>query len=137
MHGLQACLFKYITVAAFRIYLSVVKVPLKGEVGGHVLRSHGNYIFAHGKIMEFSFLNFCGNLEKSTFLVVASIWLRAQCFINTISSLRCCVHMLCLYFFQTKLLPHTRNASSGSTPHPVTLTQKHHWHQLLMRTPRS
>ena len=44
MHGLQACLFKYITVAAFRIYLSVVKMPLKGEVGGHALKSHGNYI---------------------------------------------------------------------------------------------
>ena len=48
MHGLQACLFEYITVAAFRIYLSVVKMPLKGEVGGHAL-SHGNYIVDHGK----------------------------------------------------------------------------------------
>ena len=37
MHGLQACLFKYITVAAFCIYLSVVKMLLKGEVGGHAL----------------------------------------------------------------------------------------------------
>ena len=43
MHGLQACLFKYITVAAFRI-LSVVKIPLKGEVRGHALNSHENYI---------------------------------------------------------------------------------------------
>ena len=33
MHGLQACLFKYITVAAFGSYLSVVKIMLKGEVG--------------------------------------------------------------------------------------------------------
>ena len=47
MHGLQACLFKYITIAAFRIYLSVVKMPLKGEVGGHVLKSHGNDIVDH------------------------------------------------------------------------------------------
>ena len=39
MHGLQACLFIYITVAAFRIYLSVLKMPLKGEVGGHALKS--------------------------------------------------------------------------------------------------
>ena len=38
MHGLQECLFKYVTVAAFRIYLSVVKMPLKGEVGGHALK---------------------------------------------------------------------------------------------------
>ena len=36
--------------------LNVVKMPLKGEVGGHALNSHGNYIFDHGKIMEFSFL---------------------------------------------------------------------------------
>ena len=37
MHGLQACLFKYITVSAIRIMLSVVKMPLKGEAGGHAL----------------------------------------------------------------------------------------------------
>ena len=41
MHCLQACLFKYITVAAFRIYLSVVKMPLTEEVGDHALKSHG------------------------------------------------------------------------------------------------
>ena len=56
MHGLNACLFKNITVAAFRIYLSVVKMALKGEVGGHALKSHGNYTLLimenHGKIME-------------------------------------------------------------------------------------
>ena len=39
-------------VAAFRIYVSVVKMLLKGEVGGHVLKIHGNYIFDHGKILE-------------------------------------------------------------------------------------
>ena len=55
MHGLQSCLFKYITVAAFGIYLSVVKMLLKGEVGGHALKSHGNYIVDHGKIMELCF----------------------------------------------------------------------------------
>ena len=48
-------LFKYITVAAFRIMLSVVKMPLKGEVGGHVLNSYGIYIADHGKIMELCF----------------------------------------------------------------------------------
>ena len=42
MHGLQACLVKYITVAAFCTYLSVVTMSLKGEVGGHALKSHGN-----------------------------------------------------------------------------------------------
>ena len=29
--------------------LSVVKMLLKGEDGGHVLNSHGNYIVDHGK----------------------------------------------------------------------------------------
>ena len=56
MHGLQACLFEYITVAAFRIYLSVVKIPLKGEVEGHALISHGNNIVDHGIV----FMNICG-----------------------------------------------------------------------------
>ena len=49
MHGLQACLFKYITDVAFLIYLRVVKMPLKREVGGHALKCHGNYIVDHGK----------------------------------------------------------------------------------------
>ena len=40
--------------------LCMVKMPLKGEVGGCALNSHGNYIVDHGKIMELSF-NFCGN----------------------------------------------------------------------------
>ena len=35
------------------VMLSVVKMGLKGEVGGHALNSHGNYIVDHGKIMEF------------------------------------------------------------------------------------
>ena len=35
--------------------LSMVKMPLKGEVGGCALNDHGNYIVImenHGKIME-------------------------------------------------------------------------------------
>ena len=35
--------------------LSVLKMSLKGEVGGHALNSHGNYIVDHGKIMELCF----------------------------------------------------------------------------------
>ena len=42
--------------------LSVVKMPLKGEVGGHALKSHGNNIVDHGKSWNV-FLNFCGNPE--------------------------------------------------------------------------
>ena len=67
MRGLQACLFKYITVAAFLIYAQCVKLPLKGEVGGHTLYSHGNYIVDHGKSWknhEIVFLNFCGNPDR-------------------------------------------------------------------------
>ena len=35
--------------------LSVVKMLLKGEVGGRAYNSHGNYIVHHGKIMESCF----------------------------------------------------------------------------------
>ena len=39
--------------------LSMVKMQLKGEVGGHALNSHGNYIVEswknNGKIMELCF----------------------------------------------------------------------------------
>ena len=65
MHGLQACLFQYINVAAVRIYLIVVMMLLlKGEVGGHALKSHGNYTVDHGNSWKnhgIVFLNFCGN----------------------------------------------------------------------------
>ena len=47
MHSLLAYLFEYITVAAFM--LSVVKMPLKGWVGGCALNSHGNYFVDHGR----------------------------------------------------------------------------------------
>ena len=43
---------------------SVLKMPLKGEVGGNTLNSHGNYIVGHGKSWKnhgIVFLNFCGN----------------------------------------------------------------------------
>ena len=47
-----------------KFMLSVVKMLLKGEVGGHALNSHGNYIVDHGKSWKnhrIVFLNFCGN----------------------------------------------------------------------------
>ena len=46
--------------------LSVMKMPLKGEVRGHAFNSHGNYIVDHGKSWKnhgILFLNFCGNPE--------------------------------------------------------------------------
>ena len=45
---------------------SVVKMLLKGEVGGCALNSHGNYIVGHGKPWKnhgIVFMNFCGNPE--------------------------------------------------------------------------
>ena len=47
--------------------LSVVKMPLKGEVGGHALNSHGNYIVDHGKIMELSFSISVGTLPMPVY----------------------------------------------------------------------
>ena len=64
MHGLQTCLFKYITVTAFRIYAEHWEDANKRLVGGHALNSHGNYIVDHGKLWKdhgIVFFNFCGN----------------------------------------------------------------------------
>ena len=47
--------------------LSVMKMPLKGEVGGHALYSHVNYIVDHEKSWKnhgIVFLNFCGNPDR-------------------------------------------------------------------------
>ena len=43
--------------------LSVVKMPLKGEVSGHALDSHRNYIVYHGKIIGWCCWIFVGNLS--------------------------------------------------------------------------
>ena len=46
--------------------LCVVKMSLKGEVGGSALKSHGNYVIDHGKSWKnhgIVILNFCGNPE--------------------------------------------------------------------------
>ena len=39
--------------------LCMVKMMVKGEVGGCALNSHGNFIVDHGIV----FLSFCGNPE--------------------------------------------------------------------------
>ena len=62
MHGLQACLLKYITNAAFRIYAECDEDAAK--IGGHAFYSHGNYIVDHGNSWKNNgivFLNFCRN----------------------------------------------------------------------------
>ena len=46
--------------------LCMVKMPLKGEVGGSALNMHGNYIVDHRKSWKnhgIVFLNFFGNPE--------------------------------------------------------------------------
>ena len=48
----------------FPIYAQHGEYALKGEVGGHALNNHGNYIVDHGKSWKnyvIVFLNFCGN----------------------------------------------------------------------------
>ena len=46
MHGLHTCLFKYITVAAFRNYAQRGDDTAKSM---HALNSHRNYIVDHEK----------------------------------------------------------------------------------------
>ena len=46
MHGLSTSMLLLLHSA---FMLSLVKVLLKGEVGGRALNSHGNYIVDHGK----------------------------------------------------------------------------------------
>ena len=52
-------IYKHAHVNTFLLHstfmLSLVKMQLKGEVGGHVLNSHGKHIFDHGKIKELCF----------------------------------------------------------------------------------
>ena len=50
-------------VAASAFMLNAVKMLLKGEVGGRALKSRGNYIVDHGKVMELCILNFCWTLH--------------------------------------------------------------------------
>ena len=57
--------------------LTVVKMLLKGEVGGRTLNSHRNYIVDHGKSWKnhgIVILNFCGNpaLEINSIALISS-----------------------------------------------------------------
>ena len=64
MHGLQVCLFKYITVAASRIYAQLGEDAAKGwEVGGHALKI----------VMEITLL-IRENHEKSWNCVFEFLW---------------------------------------------------------------
>ena len=68
-------------------------MPLKGEVGDHVLNSHGNYIVDHEKSWKnhgIVFLNFCGNPGN---IMTQSIEPQALCLNRVIVV---CVENLCL-----------------------------------------
>ena len=50
MHAWSTCmLINTLLLMHSAFMLSVVKMPLKGQVEGHALNSHGNYIVDHGK----------------------------------------------------------------------------------------
>ena len=62
--------FKYITLAAFRIYAQRGEDAAKGEVVGHALNSHEIYFVDHGNSWKnhgIAFLNFCGNPDTCNF----------------------------------------------------------------------
>ena len=59
MHGLQTSYLNKLPLLHFTFMLNVLKMQLKGKVGGCAFKSHGNCIVDHGKIMELC-LNFRG-----------------------------------------------------------------------------
>ena len=66
MHGLQACLFKYITVAAFRIYVQYCEDAAKWGGWRPFIKKSWKLHCYHGKSWKndgIVFLNFCGNPE--------------------------------------------------------------------------
>ena len=72
-YDLQACLVKYITLAAFSIYALHGKDAAKGEVGDSARNNHGDYILGHGKSRKnqgMVFFNFCGDPETNHFLTL-------------------------------------------------------------------
>ena len=55
------------SAAISAVMLSVVKMPLRVEVSGHALNSHGHYVVDHGKSWKnhgILLLNYCGNPGK-------------------------------------------------------------------------
>ena len=61
---MHACSASMLLLLHSTFMLNVVKMLLKGDVGGSALNSHGNYIVDHGKSWknhEIVFLNFCWN----------------------------------------------------------------------------
>ena len=110
MHGLQACSFKYITVAAFHIYASLVKMSLNGEVGGHALNSQGITLLLmenHGKIMELCFWISVGTLFILT-LISPPLFLFWKCHMLFTSAAYIQVHFRLDFFMEAN------NMNSGS-----------------------
>ena len=80
----NACMvYKHTVVAAFCIYAQRGEDAAKGEVGGHALNSHENYIVDHGiswKNHGIVFLNFCGNPVCLSFLCFRALFKRVTSF---------------------------------------------------------
>ena len=79
--------------------LSMVKMLLKGEVGGHALNSHGNYIVDHGKSWKnhgIVFLNFCRNPDFEVYAKCSyDLW--SIVFIVVFAALLC-RHYICTWY---------------------------------------
>ena len=75
--------YRHAVVTALRIYTQHSEDAAKGEVEGHVLKSHGNYIVDHGKSWKnhgIVFLNFCGNpVSLKLLLYILLIRLKIYC----------------------------------------------------------
>ena len=62
--------------------LSLLKMTLKGEVLGHAINSHGNYIVVHGKSWKnhgIVFWNICGNPDNCGYKLFRTVYRRIYC----------------------------------------------------------
>ena len=84
----------------------MVKMQLKGEVGGSTLNDHGNYIVDHGKIMELCFLISVG-IVFFNFCRVFRLGIKGWQARNSPEKLYCVLdqdllHILCLVLVQPR-----------------------------------
>ena len=86
MHGLQACLLKYITIAAFHIYAQRVKMPIKERLEAmHYIVMEITLLImeSRGKIMELYFWISVGTLQHAITIVFCSRFIpvsKNQCY---------------------------------------------------------
>ena len=81
--------------------LSLVRMLLKGEIGGHALNSHGNYFVDHGKSWKnhrIVILNFFGNPDYGKCCKIL-ITFQFQ-FSNKIYVIRAGIHKMSYFIFK-------------------------------------